>query len=193
MEDFLLYGGTSLASRNPFMRSPVSSLFSGIGSVSASRVTGTEMNLLSDSSFSYDRKKRGLLSRALGGTVNAFSLGLSDMATGSRRNDLQVVSRGVNLRGVSQDDYQDLLGLDLFRGGQASQVGDTEISEATYKQNRQTGEIGRTRGEALSLLDEEGLERLSQVVSSRQGQILNRSLTPGLGTQSFSLFSGNFS
>lgn len=195
MDDLItLDGGISAGYRNPFMTGVARpSAFSfGTPAVTGRSISSSEQGLLSDSQFTFDRRKRGLLSRAIGGVANTFSLGLTDMATGSRRSGLKNVSRGLTLRGVSQADYNDLLNLDLFRGGGLDDVTGTEISKATYKAN-QAGQIARTSGEELSLLDEEGLERLSQVVAARQGQILGNTLSPGLGAQGFSLLSGNFS
>lgn len=199
MDDIVLLGqdySNSRGSSNFFGNFGLSgmrrNMYNQITTVRGRRLTGTELSLLGDSSFTYDRKKRGFLYRAVGATVNALSLGATGMATGSRRSGLKDVSRGLTLRGVSQSDFQDLLSLDLFRGGSLGDVVGTSMSKATYKQDRRTGQVARTSGVELSLLDEAGFERLSQVVSARQGEILNRSLTPGLSTQSMSLFSGNF-
>lgn len=191
MDDLItLDGGTPTGYYNPFMYS--TAIPSVFGTVRGKRISSSEQALLSDAEFKFDRRRRGLLSRVAGGVANTLSLGLTDMATGSRRSGLKNVSRGLTLRRVSQSDYNDLINLDLFRGGDVSDVTGVEMSSATYKAN-QAGQIARTSGEELSLLDEEGLERLSQVVAARQSQILGNTLSPGLGTQSFSLLSGNFS
>lgn len=126
--------------------------------------------LLKDSEFNFG-KRRKLFSKSGG----------KDAKTSDK----------LTLSGVSQSDYLDLLSLDLFRGGSVDDVTGTKIGKSSYQMN-QAGQIARTSGEELSLLDAAGLERLAQVVSGRQSEILGRGLTPGLGVQSFSLFSGNF-
>jgi hypothetical protein len=111
------------------------------------------------------------------------------------RNDSLVkspFSKSQTVRRVSQKDYENLLGLDLFRGGDLSDVTNTKISSAKFKQDKQSGNILRTSGSELSLLDEAGLEDLARTVSARQGQIQGAALAPGLERQSFSLLSGNF-
>lgn len=162
-----------------------------IGRVSGRATSAAEQMLLSDVDFTFDRRRRGLLSRIAGGLANTFSLGLADMATGSRRSGLQNVSRSVTLSGVSQSDYEDLLNIDLFRGGSFEDVTDTEISQGRYRAN-QAGQVARVGGEELSLLGEAELEELAEVVRGRQSSIVGRALSPGLQNQSFSLLSGNF-
>lgn len=127
----------------------------------------------------------------LGGDTN-FTFGNRSFLSGIFGKKKKSVSRGKSFTRVSQDDFSDLLNLDLFRGGSLSDVTSTGLTTSTFKQSRDTGEIFR-KGEELSLLDASGLEQLAEVVSGRQSQILGSSLAPGLERQSFSLFSGNFS
>lgn len=101
-------------------------------------------------------------------------------------------SKAKTERRVSQKDYENLLGIDLFRGGDLSDVTNTTLSSAKFKQDKQSGSVVRTSGPELSLLDEAGLEQLARTVSARQGQIQGAALSPGLERQSFSLLSGNF-
>jgi hypothetical protein len=146
------------------------------GPVTGSRTNTAEDYFLQDANWNYNRRRSGL---------NAA-------ITGRSRNYTTDLSRAVTLRGVNQEDYTRLAELDLFRGGNVDDVTQTQIGEATYQRNRRTGVQARTSGDALSLLDEQGLEDLASVVTARQGQILGQGLSPGLQTQSFSLLSGNF-
>lgn len=180
--DDLVFLGNERATFSPFGPSPYNSgaLFSlgrTVG-VTGQRVNDAELSFLDDANFNYNYKRSGL-GAALSGRSRNYQKDLSQKLTVSGR--------------VSNADYQNLLGLDLFRGGSIDDVTDTTTTSATYRMNRATGVIGRTSGEELSLLDQGGLEQLAEVVSARQGAIMNRSLTPGLSEQSFSLFSGNFS
>jgi hypothetical protein len=102
------------------------------------------------------------------------------------------ISKKRTIKRVSQDNYEDLLNLDLFRGGSLNDVTGTKLSKGTFQKNFKTGEIRRTGGVELSTLDEAGIEQLAQVVSGRQAQIQGRALGTGLQQQSFSLLSGNF-
>lgn len=192
-DDIVLLGGYTprVSPFGPFSGFNSQSMYSSaFGGVRGRSISDTESSLLAGSEFSYARRRRSLLSRTVGAVANTFSLGITDMATGSRRNDLERVSRGVTLRGVSQEDYTSLANLDLFRGGRVSDVSDTEISQATYKQDRVTGQVARTKGDALSLLDEAGLESLAEVVSARNSQIVGNALSPGLAAQSLGLLGG---
>lgn len=192
MDDLVLLGGYKIPSSNMYNNYGSNRNSSIYGQVKGRSISQEERALLSDETFSYDRKKRSLLSRAAGATFNTFTLGVGSMSTGSQKKGLKNVSRGVTLEGVSQDDYTRLSNLDLFRGGSLSDVTNTGIKSSTYKQDLNTGTVARTKGDALSLLGQADLETLSKVVSGRQGQIVGNTLSPGLAIQGFSLFSGNF-
>lgn len=142
----------------------------------AYRTTDQELALLSEQNFNFNRR-RGSLRRAI---------------TGKSKNYMSDLSKELKLRGVTQEDYTKLSNLDLFRGGSLSDVTDVTLSESLYQKNRKTGVIGRTKGDALSLLGESDIEALAEVVSARQGNILGNTLSPGLQSQGFSLLSGNF-
>jgi len=101
------------------------------------------------------------------------------------------LSNEISLRAVSQDDFNRLLDLNLFQGGSLENVTNTGIEDSVFRINRRTNRRARLSGDALSSLDEAGLEELASVVEARQGQILNSSVTTGLARQSFSLLSGN--
>lgn len=137
-----------------------------------STASDTELSRLGDLSFNFKKKKNILGQR-----------------TGSRKK----ISESKSVRRVSQDDFEDLLDLDLFRGAGLDDVTGTSISTSKFKKSNITGETRRVSGKELSILDEAGLEQLAQVVSGRQAQIQGTGLSTGLGRQSFSLLSGNFS
>jgi len=129
--------------------------------------------------------------------ASEFELGLLGDAKFSFGKSLlgktKTFSKGVTVKRVSEDDYKNLLNLDLFRGGDMSDVTDTKLSSATFKKNRKSGQVFQTSGQELSAIDQQGIEKLAQVVAGRQAQLQGAALTPGLDRQSFSLLSGNFS
>lgn len=124
------------------------------------------------------------------GLIGNSSFRFGKSGIGQRTDTL---SKGKQISRVSQNDYNKLLNLDLFRGGQVSDVTDTKLSTATFRKNRKTGDIFRSGGPELSNLNEQSIEQLAQVVAGRQAQLQSAAFTPGLARQSFSLLSGNFS
>lgn len=160
----------------------------GIDQILGRNLTGEESYLLQDKSFFFQRRKSSLISR-YGGQKYYTRQQMLDFGGDSKR--LRGTSSGLSVRGISQNDFTRLSNLDLFRGAGVDDVTNTKISETTYKMNQQ-GQIARTKGDALSLLQESDLESLAEVVSGRQSQIVGNALSPGLSNQGFSLLSGNF-
>lgn len=158
----------------------------GTPAITGNRISAGEASLLADQSFFFQRRKSGVFSR-YGGQKNYTRQQMLDFGGDSKR--LVGVSAGLSVRGISQNDYTRLANLDLFRGGSTSDVTNTQFTTTSYRMNQQ-GEIARTKGDALSLLDEAGLESLAEVVSARNSQIVGNALSPGLAAQSLGLLGG---
>lgn len=151
------------------------------------RRTGRRLNAfeevaLEDTNFKFRRQNPfSLTGQGISLTGNSFRPFITDAN----------ISKKVTLQAVSENDYNRLANLDLFRGGNLEDVTKTKLTKSSFQSTRD-GVVVRTSGQALSSLKEADLELLAGVVSERQGQILGTNLSPGLSSQGFSLLSGNF-